>query len=109
MGRLLLQHVQGRAGDAALPEGVRHRGLVHGPAAGGVDEVGGGLHRGELGGPEHRPGVRVQEGVHRDEVGAPAERVERDQFDAPRAHGLGREVRVVGEVPHPETGHFLGS
>ncbi len=101
-GRLLVEDIERRAGDAALDQGAMQRRFVDDRAARGVDQIGRRLHQAELAGADQMAGLRAQGAADRDEVGGLEQRVEIDQLD-PEPVGLGPiGLRIAGEMLHVE-------
>src|SRR5262245_20358137 len=101
---LLLEHVEGGAGNAARLDRARQRQLVDEPAAGAVDQAHAGLEARQLGLAEQVARVASERRVDRDEVGTGQKLVELDRFHAQALGGLARQVGIVGDHLHAEPG-----
>ena len=107
-GRLLLEHVEGRAGHLAALDGRRERRLVDDPAARAVDDAHAAPHARERARADEPARLRRERGVDGDEVGARVELVERDQLDAQARGDLVGDEGVVGDHLHAQPEGPLG-
>ncbi|EAR50516.1 hypothetical protein OG2516_09735 [Oceanicola granulosus HTCC2516] len=102
LGRLLGEHVEGRAGDVAVLERVRQRLLVDEAAARAVDDPHALLRLGEVLAAQDVLRLLRQRHVQGDEVGARQQRVEPDLLDTELGGALLRQERIVGDHLHPQ-------
>ena len=101
--RLFAEHVERRAGHLARPKRLEQRVLVEQRATRRVDDSHAGTHRGERVGPDRAPRLGGQREVQGDEVRGGIRGLRRlDGFHAKLTEAIVRDVRVVGDDPHPE-------
>ena len=100
--RLLLEHVERRAGDDAVAERIDQIVQIHDRAAADVDEAGRALHLRELRGAEEFFRARRVRGGDDDEVALPQQVIQ--PVRAPQRHADRRLLRdrVHGEDAHAE-------
>ncbi len=98
--RLLLEHVERRAGDMAAVERVLERRFVDQPAARAIDDPHAGLGPGQRLAREDAARLIGQRRVEGDEIGAGEQFVELGLLDPELDRPLGREERVVGDDLH---------
>ena len=100
--RLLLEHIDGGAGDALCAQSLAPGGLVDDAAAGAVDDHDGWLHDVELGLADQVVGGRGERCMHGDEVGLAADLVQGHDAHAQLDRDLLRDVRVIADQLHAE-------
>jgi D-3-phosphoglycerate dehydrogenase len=100
--------VEGSVSYVNAPLLAQERGLVHDPAAGGVDDADRRLHLVQGLVSDETEGLRGLGQVHGDEVGDFQQLVERQHLDAHLRGTRGLHVGVVRDDLHPEGGHALG-
>ncbi len=98
--RLLLEHIDGRGGDALRCERLDQRRLVHDRPARRVDEQRTRLHQPELARADQVLGLVAEQAVDGDDVGFPQQRVEVHHLDAQVRHRGLRNIRIVAQMHH---------
>src|SRR5271170_1514682 len=102
VGRLLLQHVQPGAGDAAFLQRLRERLLIDDRTARRIDEIGGRLHQREALGVDQVAGLFRQRTIDGDNVAPPEHVLEAHQFYAQFRGKLAVGERIVSDEYHVE-------
>ena len=82
VGRLLFQHVEPGAGDAAFLPDLGQRLLIDDRAARRIDQIGGRLHQREAFGIDEMMGLGRERTTHADDVGAAKHLLQADELDA---------------------------